>query len=392
MPLDISLNELINDRALIGAVVFVQGRLLKRDEAFVLRDADHEISLACTTNVADGSIVDLQGTWDGAVLQVQVLTLLTASLKAERPDHEALRRRTKNLRLRHQASRAVRRYFDEADFVEVETPLIVPSPGLDLHLDAFEVPYKDARRYLITSPEYQMKRVLAGGLTRIYQLARCFRKGEVGARHEPEFTLIEWYRAFAGSGDVMADTEKLVAFVAEATLGTTVLPSGVDVAPPWPRRRVSDVFEEYARVSVESVLPDEERFFRLYVDEVEPRLGEGPFFLTHWPASMASLARLLPEDPSVADRFEAYIGGIEISNGFGELVDAQEQRHRLVRDREERTQQGLPAYPIDERFLGALEEGIPPSGGNALGFDRLVMLLSGASHIEDVLALPHRLL
>lgn len=357
----------------------------------MLRDADGELSLVfdeCPPS--DGSIVSASGRWDGSVLHVGTLKVLTAAFKAERPDHEALWKRTKNLRLRHQASRAVRRYFDEADFVEVETPLIVPSPGLDLHLDAFEVPYGDERRYLITSPEYQMKRVLAGGLTRIYQLARCFRKGEVGARHEPEFTLIEWYRAFAGSSDVMSDTENLVAFVAKSTLGTTILPCGVDVAPPWPRRRVADVFEEFAKVTVESVLPDEERFFRLYVDEVEPRLGNDPFFLTHWPASMASLARLWPDDPGVADRFEAYIGGLEISNGFGELVDAEEQRRRLVRDQKERTQEGLPAYPIDERFLGALEESIPPSGGNALGFDRLVMLLSGASHIEDVLALPHR--
>ncbi|MFK7997960.1 MAG: EF-P lysine aminoacylase EpmA [Polyangiales bacterium] len=380
-----------NDRALIGAVVFVQGRLLKRDGLLVLRDADHEVQLVCSADLpSEGSIVRARGLWDGAAFQVEAVELLTVALKNERPDHEALQERTKNLRLRHQASRAVRRYFDEADFVEVETPLIVPSPGLDLHLDAFEVPYGDELRYLITSPEYQMKRVLAGGLTRIYQLARCFRKGEIGARHEPEFTLIEWYRAFAGSADVMADTEQLVAFVAQATLETTVLPCGVDVAPPWPRRRVADVFEEYAKVTVESVLPDEERFFRLYVDEVEPQLGNDPFFLTHWPASMASLARLLPEEPDVADRFEAYIGGLEISNGFGELVDADEQRRRLMRDRKERSAAGLPAYPIDERFVGALEEGIPPSGGNALGFDRLVMLLSGASHIEDVLALPHR--
>lgn len=357
----------------------------------MLRDAEHEVSVVCSSVLpSDGSIVRASGSWDGFAFVANTLEVLTMALKAERPDHDALRKRTRNLRLRHQASRAVRRYFDEQDFVEVETPLIVPSPGLDLHLDAFEVPYRDESRYLITSPEYQMKRVLAGGLTRIYQLARCFRKGEVGARHEPEFTLIEWYRAFAGSADVMSDTEQLVAFVAKATLGTTVLPCGVDVAPPWPRRRIADVFEEYAKVTVESVLPDEERFFRLYVDEVEPRLGNDPFFLTHWPASMASLARLMPDDASVADRFEAYIGGLEISNGFGELVDAQEQRRRLVRDRKERTREGLPLYPVDERFVGALEEGIPPSGGNALGFDRLVMLLSGATHIEDVLALPHR--
>ena len=391
MPLELSLGDLLNDRALIGAVVVVQGRLIAREETLLLRSPDHEVELSVSEELpAPGSLVRVTGSWDGSRLDASILHVQTLALKAERSDHDAIRARTRNLRLRHQAAQAVRRYFDDADFVEIETPLIVPSPGLDLHLDAFEVSYQGQTRYLITSPEYQMKRVLAGGLERIYQLARCFRKGEVGARHEPEFTLVEWYRAFAGSADVMADTEQLVASVAKTVLGGTILPCGVDVAPPWPRRRVADVFEQYAKVAMDTVLPDEERFFRLFVDEVEPRLGDGPFFLTHWPASMASLARLHSDEPALADRFEAYVGGIELSNGFGELVDFHEQRERLLRDQRQRAATGLPAYPIDERFLGALAEGIPPSGGNALGFDRLVMLLSGAAHIEDVLALPHR--
>jgi lysyl-tRNA synthetase class 2 len=165
----------------------------------------------------------------------------------------------------------------------------------------------------------------------------------------------------------------------------------VDVAPPWERLRVDDAFRKFAGVEVDAVLPDEERFFRILVDEIEPNLGcPRPTVLTHWPASMASLARLHPHDPKWADRVEVYIDGVELSNGFGELIDPGEQRHRLERDRDARRRLGLDEYPIDEAFLSALEEGLPPCGGNALGLDRLVMLLTGAPCIDRVVAVPSR--
>ena len=270
---------------------------------------------------------------------------------------------------------------------------MVPSPGLDLHLDAFEVVGGREPRYLITSPEYQMKRLLAGGLPRIYQLCRCFRRNELGALHEPEFTMLEWYRAFAGSEEIMRDTEELVAHVAAAVNGGSKTIPGldrpVDVSPPWERLTVAEAFQRHAGVEVGAVLEDEERFFRLLVDHVEPALGRGrPTFVTRWPARMASLARLCPDDPAVADRVEAYVDGVELCNGFGELIDPVEQRARLARDRSARAAAGKPTYPIDERFLSALEEGLPPSGGNALGVDRLVMLVLGIDAIDGVLAVP----
>lgn len=205
--------------------------------------------------------------------------------------------------------------------------------------------------------------------------------------------MLEWYRAFAGSAAVMRDTEQLVAHVARTMLdGSTVIGgrgTPIDVAPPWQRMTVDRAFRTYAGVGVSEVLPDEERFFRILVDRVEPELGRmRPVFLTHWPASMASLARIDPSDPSVCDRFEAYVGGVELCNGFGELTDPVEQRRRLRADQERRLAEGKIAYPIDERFVGALEEGMPPSGGNALGFDRLVMLLLGAERVGDVMAFP----
>jgi lysyl-tRNA synthetase class 2 len=286
--------------------------------------------------------------------------------------------------------RAIRSFFAAREFTEVETPALVPSPGLELHLTALEVSGAGAPRFLHTSPEYHMKRLLAAGMSRIYQLCKVYRGDEQGALHEPEFTLLEWYRTHASFEHMMRDTEQLVAHAAQELLGTTRIRgrSGeIDLSPPWERLTVREAFERHASVRVEDLLPDEEKFYLTLIERVEPALGRGkPTFLTHYPASMASLARLSAADPSVAERFEAYVDGVELCNGFSELTDASEQRQRLENDRDARLQLGKPPYPMDERFLAALEHGLPPSGGNALGVDRLVMLLLGATNIAEVVA------
>lgn len=291
---------------------------------------------------------------------------------------------------RHRILQLTRACFDQAGFIEVETPSVVPSPGLDFHLDAFEVVDSRAARFLTTSPEYQMKRLLASGMGAIYQLCHCFRRDEDGHNHQPEFTMLEWYRTRAGSAELMVDTEQLVAMLATRLHGRSAITRQgrtIDLAPPWPRITVADAFVRYAQTTLESVLPDEERFFRLLVDRVEPQLGrDQPVFLTHYPASMASLAKIHTDDPRYADRFEAYVDGIELCNGFGELTDPVEQRARFSADQASRRAGGKVVYPIDERFLSALDHGLPDSGGNALGFDRMVMLLLGAERIEDVMA------
>ncbi|HEY8428704.1 MAG TPA: EF-P lysine aminoacylase EpmA [Sandaracinaceae bacterium] len=347
-----------------------------------------------------GAWVLADGRWTGAVLEgarCEVRSVPAAPFPVPGGEHLRLHanggRVLANLRARAAIVRCVRAWFDERAFLEVETPLAVPSPGLDLHLSAIEAVGFRERRYLITSPEYQMKRLLAGGLTRIYQICRCFRRGEEGALHQPEFTMLEWYRGFAGMDEIMRDTEELVASVARAIgHGSSVIPARgrpVDVSPPWKRLTVAEAFRRIAGVELDAVLPDEERFYRILVERIEPGLGyPKPVFLTHWPASMASLARLSPDDRRWAERVEAYIDGIELSNGFAELIDPEEQRARLHRDRSERLRTGRDDYPIDDRFLAALEEGLPPSAGNALGLDRLVMLVTGAPTIEDVLAFP----
>ncbi len=345
------------------------------------------------------ALVEATGRWDGEAL-VDATVALAAAPRAQGPRTEGdlafLQadggRRARALATRARVLRGLRHYFEAEGFVEVDTPAVVPSPGLDVHLAAFAV---DDGGFLGTSPEYQMKRLLSAGFARIYQLGRSYRRDEAGPSHEPEFCLLEWYRAYAGAQEVMADTEALVAAAARAVVGGTVLPAREgrrpDVAPPWERLTVEEAYARYAGVALADVVDDEERFFRLMVERVQPALGwERPVFLTRWPASMASLARLCPDDPRFAERFEAFVCGIELCNGFGELTDPVEQRARLERDQEARRLLGLPVYPIDERFLGALEDGVPPSGGNALGVDRLVMLLAGAPAIEDVVWIPRR--
>ena len=288
------------------------------------------------------------------------------------------------LKLRAALLAAIRRFFADRQFIEVETPAIVPSPGLDLHLSAFEVhdPEGEPVGWLATSPEYQMKRLLSAGAQRIFQLGRSYRAEEQGRHHEREFTMLEWYRADATSDELIGDTEELVAFIA----GALDQPAP-EVQPPWQRMSVDEALQFYANVTLGSLLDDEEHFFRVWAEDVQPRLGnERPVVVTDWPASMASLAKL--KSNGMADRFEAFFRGVELCNGFGELTDAAEQRRRFERDQAERRAAGVTVYPIDERFLSDLERGIPESGGNALGVDRLLMLLLGAESIQAVMPFP----
>lgn len=298
----------------------------------------------------------------------------------------------RNLERRAVALRTVRAYFEEQRFVEVETPVRVPSPGLDAHVDAVRAD----GGFLVTSPELHMKRLVVGGLPRVFQIARVTRAGEEGALHEPEFTMVEWYRAFSGMDAVVRDTEALVLRVVRALSGKDSVraPSGkrIELRAPFPRLTVRDAFRKHARVTdaVELAATDPDRYFRTFVEEVEPAIARSlrPVLLVEFPATEAALARRCPHDPSVAERFELYVGGVELCNGFGELTDPVEQRARFVREQERRKKTGAPLHPIDERFLAALEEGLPPSGGNALGLDRLIALALGEPRIDRTIAFP----
>ncbi len=295
----------------------------------------------------------------------------------------------KLLRERASVVAKVRSFFDARGFLEVETPIMVPSPGMDLHLEA--IPAGGA--WLGTSPEYQMKRLLADGWSRIFQITKAFRKGELGARHNPEFSILEWYRAGGGVDDVMHDTEELIASVT----GGRVHVDGrtLDVTPPFARITVCEAYARWAGVAPDETLrlaaDDEDTYFRLLVDRVEPGLAalDHGVMLTDYPATQASLARKKPSDPRVAERFECYVAGVELCNGFGELTDPVDQRARFVADQDARRARGLDVYPIDEKLLAALAklsvDGVD-AGGNALGVDRLVALACGTTEIARVLA------
>jgi lysyl-tRNA synthetase class 2 len=297
----------------------------------------------------------------------------------------------KKLARRAEILREIRAFFEEHGFLEVETPLAVPSPGMELHLDAFELvddPKRPAR-YLITSPEYQMKRLLADGYDKIFQICKAFRRGELGERHNPEFTICEFYRGSSGVLEIMNDTELLVQRITrgQVQLGDRI----VSTRAPFARMTVCEAYQTFANITGDETIRiaerDEDRFFKLLVDVVEPALAKLDYaiFLTEYPASQASLARKKPGDPRVAERFELYVAGVELCNGFGELTDAVEQRARFEHDRAERVKRKMPVYPIDEKFLDALAR-MPPSGGNAIGLDRLIALACGTLEIKNVLA------
>lgn len=316
------------------------------------------------------------------------------------------RARLAALAARARALAALRAFFADRDFLEVETPLLVPSPGLEIHLDAVTA----GDGFLITSPEYQMKRLLAAGFERIYQVCKCFRAGEHGPHHASEFTMVEWYRAFAELDAIVRDTEELVAHVVRAVHGQPIARVGarsIDVTPPWPRTSVREAMQRWAGIAVDGDEPAaalvakvraagidvaddtawDDAFFAAFLARVEPAIAalDRPLILEDWPAPLAALASRHPDDPRIALRFEAYVGGLELANAFGELTDPVEQRARFEDDQRIRRARGRAVYPIDEKLLAALGEGLPPSAGIALGFDRLVMLATGAPTIDQVL-------
>ncbi len=284
------------------------------------------------------------------------------------------------------AAAATRAFFAERGFTEVWTPLRVPAPGVDFHVDAIAA----SEQYLITSPELEMKRLLVGGMPRIFQLATVARAEENGPLHAPEFTMLEWYRAFSTLEDVLRDTEELVRSVVRSLAGEDgVFVLGhrkVSVGEPFERITVREAFARYAGVADAAELAerDEDRYFDLLVSQVEPALAERPrpVFLTHYPISQAALSRPYAEDPTVAERAELYFGGVELCNAYGELTDAVEQRRRMASEAQRRAELGRAVYPLDEPFLAALTEGMPPSSGNALGFERLVMVATNRSQIR----------
>lgn len=338
--------------------------------------------------------------------------------------HPALyARRRANLLVRQAALRALRDAFTAMDFVEVETPALQVSPGLEPHLKAFtttlEHPDGSTRPlYLHTSPEFAMKKLLVAGEPRLFQFAAVFRNGERAATHHPAFTMLEWYRAGSDYRGIMQDCETLLRAVAAATGATTLRWNGhaADIAAPWTYLTVQQAFERFAALDIAACIgadplkPDlalmreacarigirvdagdswDDLYFRAALEKVEPQLGiDAPCILHDYPIHQAALSRPSANNPRLAERFELYACGMELANAFSELTDAAEQRRRFEADMALKKQLYGYDYPIDSDFIAALEHGLPECAGIALGIDRLVMLLTGASRIEEVLWLP----
>ena len=328
------------------------------------------------------------------------------------------------LRLRQSVLQEIRAWLDGQGFLEVDTPVLVPAPSPE----AVFTPLPAGGGYLITSPEFQLKRMLVGGFPALYRLGPVFRGAEIGAQHNPEFSMLEWYRAGAGLPDLATDLatllKRLVPLAEESARQWEALGGTGDGAAATraqaarlrerarlmdggqiPQVSVAALFRQHlgmdiggvtdvaglraaasrARRAAASLPGDFTGVFSALWVEVEEHLTPAPLLVVDWPAPTASLARLKPEDPTLAERMELYAGGMELANGFAELTDAAEQRRRFLADLAGRRAQGLPPLPLDEAFLRALEQGLPPAAGMALGVDRLVMLVTGAPAIGSVL-------
>lgn len=288
------------------------------------------------------------------------------------------------LALRSATLQSIRKFFIDRQFIEVETPVRIPAPAMELNIDA----EPSGREYLRTSPELHMKRLLAAGCERIFQVGPCFRQNERGRLHNPEYTMLEWYRANANYHDILVDTKALLASVVREVLGRTTLHAGrktLELVGEWEYCTVADAFAQYAGWN--PVLNfDHNRFDLDLVQKVEPGLQRYtcPVVLADYPAECAALARRKPGNSAVAERWELYVGGIELANAFSELTDPVEQRERFRQCADLRKAGGKDVYSIDEGFMAALP-GMPPSAGVALGVDRLVMLLAGLESLDNVL-------
>ncbi|GAB5387502.1 MAG: EF-P lysine aminoacylase EpmA [Alphaproteobacteria bacterium] len=316
--------------------------------------------------------------------------------------------------------RHVREFFHDREYVEVETPALQISPGMEPHVAGFSTRLlgedrRDAgQMWLHTSPEFAMKKLLVAGMPRIFQLTRCFRNGEITRTHQPEFTMLEWYQTGLGWTGLMDETEAMIRTVADRMghMRPSWQDQPCDLSQSFERVSVADVLKRDAGINLDAILEDvtafhaeanrlgilthhddswDDIFFKVFLELCEPKLGQGRATILHsYPASMAALSRRQADDPRYAERFEVYICGMELANAFGELTDAEEQETRFKAEMALKARLYDEHWPVDQDFIAALQHGMPQTSGIALGIDRLAMMLTGAEHIEQVCWLPVR--
>lgn len=327
-----------------------------------------------------------------------------------------LQKNKKQLELKFAVLKLIREWFWSQGFIEVEAPAIVKLPGQEPNLSPVPVAIHNERGekftgYLHTSPEYTMKKMLASGWEKIFYLGKCWRDYEsFGGAHNPEFTMCEWYRTNEDFYKIMSDVEELFGYLEEKLRNWEIKKLG-----NFKRVEMRELWEKFVDVNLDEYLSEEkmfelsvaagfkpvgthenyeELFYRIFLNKIEPYL-QGPMIIYHYPAKMAALARLSPVDTRYAERFEVYLGGVELANAFSELVDAEEQLKRLQTEQQTRKKQVRDVYDIDIEFIGALKN-MPASAGIALGVDRLVMIflrlrsgqVGGCKNIDDVITLP----
>lgn len=304
-----------------------------------------------------------------------------------------------NQQLRAKLYSEIRRFFAKRGVLEVETPLLSQHTVTDIHIESFQTIYyshKEKRHYYLqTSPEYAMKKLLASGSGPIYQICKAFRNGETGSQHNPEFTLLEWYRPGFSYQDLMNEIDKLLQHIlyTKKAVQKTYSELFLEHLSINPFRVSLDKLRALARhfsLVNSSDYKDRDTLLQfLFTHIVEPKIGfEQPLFVYDFPASQATLAKIHPKNSNTALRFELYIEGMECANGFEELIDAQEQRHRFEKDILKRQEKGLSKIGIDYYFLSALEDGLPSCAGVAVGLDRLLMIKAKAKQISDVITFP----
>jgi lysyl-tRNA synthetase class 2 len=291
-----------------------------------------------------------------------------------------LARKRSTLEKRARIVQSIRAFFVEQDFLEIETPQRIPANAPELHIDA--VP--SSNWFLQTSPELAMKRLLAAGYGKIFQISHCWRAGERGNFHLPEYSMLEWYRPDCDYHTLMSDCEALLSKLVPGNR-IDYQQQPIDLTPPWPRLTINEAFERYAQTPLEAAL-HAGTFDNVISLEIEPNLpADRPTFLLEYPASHAALARTCRDNPAVAERFELYLGRMELANAFSELTDPVEQHQRFSAEEAQRRTAGKPPYPPAAPFLAELAN-LPSAAGIALGIDRLIMLLCDQKQIDAVVA------